>query len=78
MTELVDEIVVRITLHHDKVDSAETRGRKDLRAWLRNYWPHIAPWVAEPDQKGKMLLIGGAIEIEWDQSGLVEIPELTG
>lgn len=76
MTELADVITVRITLHHD-IDSSETRG-KDLHSALRQYWQHLAPWVSEPDQKGKAELLGGAIKIEWEQSGMTEIPELGG
>lgn len=77
MTELVDSIIVRVTLRHD-LPSDQTRGRTDLRAWLRDCWPYVAPWVSMPDQKGKLILLGGAIEIEWEQSGMHEIPELTG
>jgi hypothetical protein len=76
MTQLIDEIKVRITLKHDEVNSSVYGGPDDLRAWLKNHWNAIGPLIFGSADKGTMSMPG--ILVEWQNGGLEEVPEEGG
>jgi hypothetical protein len=78
VTELADEIVIRIRLLPDRSEVSYTTNIEKLRVLARGYVSAVAAILTRPAQKGSMSLEGGCIEIEWSNTGLHEIPEENG
>lgn len=74
MTEVVDEITVKVTLRHCLSDLSIS----PLRNKLVHYWPTIAGLVSIACTEGKKEFEDGLIVVEWQNTGLHEIPETTG
>ena len=77
MTELADEIKIRITMYPDRVDHRYNTGIEKMRQWARDYLGPVGPLVVSGN-KGKLHLFGGGIELEFEHTGLQEIPEVGG
>jgi hypothetical protein len=77
MTEMADEIKIRITMFPDRADHRYNTGIDKMRQWAREYLGHMGPMVTQ-GQAGKLQLFGGGIEVEFEHTGLQEIPEEGG
>jgi hypothetical protein len=77
MTEMADEIKIKITMYPDRADIRYNTDIEKMRKWCRDYLGPVGPMVVS-GQKGKMLLFGNGIELEFEHTGLQELPELTG
>lgn len=69
MSNLVETITVKVTLHRDKADHFPYDHLWDT---LRRMWLHVCPWN---HASGYVNLHN--IEISWKSSGLHEVPETT-
>jgi hypothetical protein len=79
VTNLIETCTIKITLNHDKLDgfvSSIYGGETDLRKIVEEAWPKMAPWFGM--RSGKATLAFGAVLIEWDTTGIDEVPELNG
>lgn len=77
MTQLVEEITIKITLNHCEGDSVVLGGGNDLRArattMLRDMFPRF---IESRDGHGVGLAKG--VKIDATNTGLYEVPELGG
>lgn len=76
MTEVVDEIKIRVTVYHDRsvLRTVEQR-RKDAEVVLEA----LVPVIMNPGSEGQHLTGDHrSIEVLWEHSGLQEIPEESG
>lgn len=65
MSNLVETVTVKITLHRDR---AQSFPYDTLWGTLRKIWPHVCPW-----QNANGYINMHDIEIEWSSSGLTEV-----
>lgn len=76
MTEVVDEIKIRVTVYHDRsvLRTIEQR-REDAAVVLEA----LVPVIMNPCSQGKHITGDcSSIEVLWENSGLQEIPEEGG
>jgi hypothetical protein len=79
MTQLVEDIFIKISLNHCEGDSTVLGGPADLRAMACNLLAQVLPeWVAGPNRQleGKFDTTGLSIRME--NTGLYEAPEVGG
>lgn len=78
MTELVEDITIKISLNHCLGNSAVMAGKYDLRATAIVHLAHHLPgWIASRKQHAS-LTDGPGIKIEFENTGLYEAPEIGG
>jgi hypothetical protein len=78
VTELAEEIKIRVTLLPDRAEVKYNTTIDKLRVLAQGYISKAAPVLTRPAQKGTMTLEGGCIEIVWENTGQQEIPEESG
>jgi hypothetical protein len=76
VTQLVEDITIKITLNHDKTDSEIYSGKVNLWGELEKIWSIVPAAIQFRD--GHVEVRGGALKIEWRSTGLEEQPEETG
>ena len=79
MTELVDEITIKISIYPDRVPFGYASSILALRHWVTENLGNLAPMVMyQSNAEGKLSFQAGGVEIEWSNTGLQEIPEESG
>jgi hypothetical protein len=77
VTQLVEDITIKIVLCHCEADSTVLGGKADLRAMACNLLAQALPeWLANRTLKAESGAVG--ISIKMDNTGLYEAPEIGG
>lgn len=70
MSNLIETVTVKIILHRDRFENFPYDNAWEV---LKRVWPHVCPWS---NRYGHLRL--NDIEIEWSNTGLEEVPEVSG
>jgi hypothetical protein len=77
VTQLVEDIKIKITLNHCEGDSTVLGGKRDLREEAATYLKNKLPeWLAKRSLEDGYLELG--IDITFTNTGLYEAPEVSG
>jgi hypothetical protein len=77
MTQLVEDITIKITLNHCESDSKVLGGKYDLRGSVRDWLGSMLPnWIDSRTMKANFEALG--VEISFENTGLYEAPETGG
>jgi hypothetical protein len=78
MTQLVEDIIIKITLCHCEADSTVLGGQADLRLMASNLLAQALPeWLKERQLQASFTDVLG-ISIKMENTGLYEAPEIGG
>jgi hypothetical protein len=78
VTELVEDITIKISLNHCLGNSSVLAGKYDLRGMAYAHLMRDLPeWIASRKQHASMT-DGPGIKIEFENTGLYEAPEIGG
>jgi hypothetical protein len=77
VTELADEIKIRITMYPDRVPYKYACDIHQLREHVREILGSVGYVISKPGD-GVLKLQNGGIEVEWQNTGLQELPEEGG
>lgn len=77
MTELVDEITIKISIYPDRAPFKYASPIEKLRDFVKTRLGAFGPFVLDRGA-GKITMEHGAVELEWSNTGQQEIPELSG
>jgi hypothetical protein len=79
VTQLVEDITIKITLNHCEGDSAVLGGKADLRKMASNIVAQALPeFLAVRDFKTPYILDMKGVSIRMENTGLYEAPEVGG
>jgi hypothetical protein len=77
MTQLVEDIVIRITLNHCEGDSKVLGGTYDVRGSVMDWLDEMLPnWIDSRTLKANFEALG--VDISFENTGLYEAPEVGG
>lgn len=77
MTQLVEDITIKITLNHCEAESTVLGGKNDLRAAVMPWLDSMLPtWIGSRTLKAHFGDLG--VDISYENTGLYEAPEASG
>jgi hypothetical protein len=77
MTQLVEDITIKITLNHCESDSTVLGGKNDIRGAVMDWLGAMLPtWIDSRTMKANFGDLG--VDIKFENTGLYEAPEIGG